>query len=259
MGIGVSLAVLCYITTSALLIALVAALGASAHVTDVGDAFDRLAAVAKYADQKLVAAANGQPLPSAPHLFADLTAVRLSFATTLVYEALLLTVAGGTARKTFREFVEALGLNRFSVTGLWRPALAVIAGYTIVAIYVTVVKALGIDILTPQSTVPTSVTRDSGAMAIAFVAAVIAAPISEEVFFRGFVFSGLLKWGFLPAAACSAGLFTVAHLDLGSLIPFFFIGMIMAWLYWSRGSLWDSIVFHFLFNFVSFAALLAGR
>lgn len=259
MGIGVSLAVVCYIGTSALLIALVAALGADARVTDVGNAFDRLAAVAKYADRKLAAAATSQPLPSAPHLFADLTAVKLSFATTLVYEALLLTVSGGTAKKTLREYIEAVGLNRFSVTGLWRPAVAVIAGYTIVAVYVTIVKALGIDILTPQSTVPDSVTRDSGAMAMAFVAAVIAAPISEEVFFRGFVFSGLVKWGFLPAAALSAALFTVAHLDFGSLIPFFVIGLIMAWLYWSRGSLWDSIVFHFLFNFISFAALLAGR
>ena len=249
----------CYIATSVALILIVAAIGADARVTDVGNAFDRLAAVAKYADHKLVAATNSQPLPSAPHLFADLTAVKLSFATTLVYEALLLTVAGGTARKNFREFVEAVGLNRFSITGLWRPAVAVIAAYTIVAVYVVVVKAIGIGILTPQSTVPDSVTRDSAAMAMAFVAAVIAAPISEEVFFRGFVFSGLLKWGFLPAAACSAALFTVAHLDFGSLIPFFIIGMIMAWLYWSRGTLWDSIVFHFLFNFISFAALLAGR
>ena len=31
----------------------------------------------------------------------------------------------------------------------------------------------------------------------------------------------------------------------------------MAWLYWRRGSLWDSISFHFMFNFISFALLLA--
>jgi membrane protease YdiL (CAAX protease family) len=245
--------------TSVVLIVLVAVVGASGRVTDAGDAFDRLSAVAKYADHKLAAATSHQALPKAPQLFADLTTVKLSFGTTLVYEALLLTVVGGTTRQTFRGLVEALGLNRFSFTALWRPAIGVVAAYTLIAVYITVVKALGIDVLTPQSTVPDSVTRDSAAMAMAFVAAVIAAPISEEVFFRGFVFSGLLRWGFWPAAACSAALFTVAHLDLGSLIPFFGIGLIMAWLYWSRGSLWDSIVFHFLFNFISLAALLAGR
>jgi len=233
--------------------------GATGRVTDAGDAFDRLSAIAKYADQKLVAAANHQPLPDAPKLFADLTTVKLSFATTLVYEALLLTVVGGATRQTFRGLIESLGLNRFSVTSLWRPAVGVIAAYTLIALYIAAVQALGIDILTPQSTVPTSVTRDSAAMAMAFVAAVIAAPISEEIFFRGFVFGGLLRWGFWPAAVCSAGLFTVAHLDLGSLIPFFLIGLVMAWLFWSRGTLWHSIVFHFLFNFISFAALLAGR
>jgi membrane protease YdiL (CAAX protease family) len=89
--------------------------------------------------------------------------------------------------------------------------------------------------------------------------AVVAAPISEELFFRGFAFGGLLRWGYWPAAAVSALGFSLAHFDPGSVIPFFCIGLVMAWLYWRRGSLWDSITFHFLFNFISFALLLASR
>jgi membrane protease YdiL (CAAX protease family) len=76
------------------------------------------------------------------------------------------------------------------------------------------------------------------------------------LFFRGLVFTGLLRWGFLPAAVASAGLFTLAHLDAGSIIPFFFVGMTMAWLYWSRGNLWDGIAFHVMFNTTSFLLLL---
>jgi membrane protease YdiL (CAAX protease family) len=72
------------------------------------------------------------------------------------------------------------------------------------------------------------------------------------------VFSGLLKWGFWPAAVSSAFLFTVFHLDPGSFIPFVLIGIGLAWLYWSRGTIWDSIIFHFFFNSASFVFLAWG-
>ena len=81
--------------------------------------------------------------------------------------------------------------------------------------------------------------------------------LPEELFFRGFMFSGLLKWGFWPAAALSALMFALVHFDPGSLLPFFGIGVLMAWLYWRRGSLWDAIAFHFLFNALSFSILVA--
>ena len=86
----------------------------------------------------------------------------------------------------------------------------------------------------------------------------VAAPFTEELFFRGFVFAGLSKWGFWPAAAVSALLFSLVHFDPGSLIPFFGIGIVMCWLFWSRGSLWDSVLFHFLFNFTSFLILASA-
>jgi membrane protease YdiL (CAAX protease family) len=71
------------------------------------------------------------------------------------------------------------------------------------------------------------------------------------------VFGGLLRWGFWPAAALSSLLFTLLHFDIGSIIPFFCIGLTMCWLFRSRGTLWDSMIFHFLFNFTSFVILLA--
>ena len=94
---------------------------------------------------------------------------------------------------------------------------------------------------------------------VLFLVACLAAPLAEESFFRGFMFTGLLRWGFWPSAAISSFAFTVAHLDPGSIIPFFWIGIIMAYLYRSRGTLWDSILFHFMFNFTSFLVLVATR
>lgn len=259
MGLGAVLAVSCYIFTGGLLIALVALVGADYRVEDIGDAFAKLGAVAQYADERLQAASTGQPLPEPPQLLADPTALRLGLGTTLVYEALLVTVVGGTTQQTFRGLVNAVGLNRFNLGGIWVPALCVIGAYLGVGLYVVVVKAIGVGILEPTSTVPGAIVRDNFALAVGWVVAVIAAPVSEELFFRGFVFGGLLRWGYWPAAAVSALGFSLAHFDPGSVIPFFCIGLVMAWLYWRRGSLWDSITFHFLFNFISFALLMASR
>lgn len=240
-----------------MLVALTALLGSDYQLADVGDAFEKLGSVAKYADERLQAASTGQSLPEPPHILADLTTVKLGLLTTLTYEVLLVTVVGGASRQTFMGLVRALGLDHYGVSQLWRPGLAVIACYVLVGLYVVLVGALGIDFLKPRSTVPDAITRDAGALAVGWVVAVVAAPLSEELFFRGFIFGGLLRWGFWPAALIASAGFTLAHLDVGSMIPFFGVGLVLAWLYWSRATLWDSIAFHFMFNFISFALLMA--
>jgi membrane protease YdiL (CAAX protease family) len=79
------------------------------------------------------------------------------------------------------------------------------------------------------------------------------------VFFRGLVFGGLTRWGFWPAALLSGVLFAGVHFDPGSVIPFTALGVVMAWLFWSRRCLWDNVLFHVMFNGTSFAILLASR
>jgi membrane protease YdiL (CAAX protease family) len=75
--------------------------------------------------------------------------------------------------------------------------------------------------------------------------AVIIAPICEEVFFRGYLFAGLLRgmevW---PAALISALLFVAAHGDLGSAVPLLALGLLLAALRWRTGSIWPSIALH---------------
>jgi len=256
--LGLALASLSFVFSAGLLVALVGVFGADYRLDDVGDWFVKAGTVAKYADQRLAAAATGQPLPKPPRILADQVSVRLGLATTLAYEGLLVVIALAVSRQTVPAFVRALGLGRYRARSLWRPAVFVLAAYLMVGAYVLVVEALGIDALVPQSTVPPAVTRDGVTMAIAAVVAAVAAPLSEETFFRGFVFTGLLRWGFWPAAAVSAALFTLAHLDVGSMIPFFIIGLALAWLYWSRASLWENVAFHAMFNTVSLILLYAG-
>lgn len=80
-------------------------------------------------------------------------------------------------------------------------------------------------------------------------AAALAAPICEEVFFRGFIFTGILKrmplW---PSVALSAVIFGIAHADLGSLVPLVVIGLALAWARWRTDSIWPGIIVHALNN-----------
>ncbi len=81
------------------------------------------------------------------------------------------------------------------------------------------------------------------------VVAVFIAPFCEEIFFRGFVFTGLRRG--LPLAwaiIVSSLLFTLAHGDLGSAPALFIIGLALAFLRWRTHSLWPGIILHMLNN-----------
>lgn len=91
--------------------------------------------------------------------------------------------------------------------------------------------------------------------ALGIIAIVIAAPILEEFFYRGILFSGLLKkgWSFIPAALLSSGLFALIHLNWAQGVNAFLIGLIAAGLYYLTGDLRIPILFHLINNlFVTF-------
>ncbi len=239
-----------------IVIAIVA--GADFRTTDAGDALERATLVAEYAGERLQAARDGARLPDPPALLADQVDLQLALAGTLLSQVVLLGAVGVLSKQSFSELTQTFRMRGYSFGAVWRPALAVLAAYLMVAGYAWLMDFLDIAFLQPSSTVPSEITRDRLTLSLAAVVILVGAPLSEELFFRGLVFSGLLRWGFWPAAFISGLLFTVFHLDPGSMIPFTLIGMLMAWLYYSRGSLLDSITFHYLFNFTSFMLLLAS-
>ncbi len=86
----------------------------------------------------------------------------------------------------------------------------------------------------------------------ALLAAIIVAPICEELFFRGFLFRGLLcGMSLWPAILVSSLLFAVAHTDLGSFIPLLLIGIALAYARWRSRSLWPSVAIHTINNLVA--------
>jgi membrane protease YdiL (CAAX protease family) len=150
-----------------------------------------------------------------------------------------------------------VGLGAPDVDSLWVPGLAVAAVYLGIGLYMQLVEALGIDILLTEPGGLEVTVRDTWALALYGVTTVVAAPLGEEFFYRGLVFSGLARWGFVPAALVSSVLFALSHVDAATMIPFTVAGLTMCWLYWRSGSLWDAIAFHVLFNLLSFILLMA--
>jgi membrane protease YdiL (CAAX protease family) len=99
------------------------------------------------------------------------------------------------------------------------------------------------------------------------VVAVLAAPIGEELFFRGFLFRGLRRrFSVWPAALISAVCFSLVHIAPGSLggsvtlvVALFPVGVGLAWIYEKRRSLVACIVAHATFNLIGVAFLFASR
>jgi hypothetical protein len=90
------------------------------------------------------------------------------------------------------------------------------------------------------------------------VAGTLAAPLSEEVFFRGFLFNGFRqRLGWKRAALLSSIFFSLAHMDPATLVPTFILGFLLAYLFHRSNSLWPGVILHFLVNSLGFIMVYA--
>jgi uncharacterized protein len=91
-----------------------------------------------------------------------------------------------------------------------------------------------------------------GWLAPFLIAAVIVAPASEEVIFRGFLFRGWARsdravW---PVIVVISVLWAALHVqyDWTGILQIFVIGLFLGWMRWRSGSLLLTILLHALFN-----------
>jgi membrane protease YdiL (CAAX protease family) len=93
-----------------------------------------------------------------------------------------------------------------------------------------------------------------------WIVLVVAAPLSEEIFFRGFLFAGIAnsRLGPYGAIAITSLLFMAIHLqyDLQGLIFVFFLGLILATARWKTGSLPLCMMLHAMMNFIATISFL---
>jgi membrane protease YdiL (CAAX protease family) len=82
----------------------------------------------------------------------------------------------------------------------------------------------------------------------------VAAPVLEEMLFRGVILRGFLRqYSRTFAIVWSAALFGIAHMNLYQFATAFAIGIVAGWLYERCRSLWPCILLHAAYNgFVTF-------
>jgi hypothetical protein len=76
-----------------------------------------------------------------------------------------------------------------------------------------------------------------------------AAPLAEEILFRGLLFGWLRRHvSFWPSAFASALVFSLLHMIVEVIPPTIALGLVFAWMYERSGSLWTPIAVHMLHN-----------
>jgi membrane protease YdiL (CAAX protease family) len=92
--------------------------------------------------------------------------------------------------------------------------------------------------------------RDGLPMQVAvWIAAVVLAPLTEELLFRGMLFGSLRTILPVPAAMLLSGmLFGAVHFNSAAFLSLTVLGVAFAWAYHHTRCLWVSITMHVLFN-----------
>ncbi len=147
-----------------------------------------------------------------------------------------------------------LGLRAFSPATAGMGCGLMIIFFLLNAIYGAILGMFGLQI---QPSIAPVFENSSFPIALFFGGAIVA-PLIEEIFFRGFIFSGLRnRWDWKRAAATSAVLFALAHILPTSLLPIFILGIIFAFLYQASGSIWPAILMHGLTNSMALSVAYA--
>ena len=162
--------------------------------------------------------------------------------------------------------LRALGFRR---PDRWGPlGIAVTGTYATLLIYnaaVALLEEAGVDISIVEggNEIPIDEGLDTAPLvallALFGFAVVVVAPLAEEIFFRGLLFRGLDGvWPGWAAIVVSGLAFGVFHLNLPVLLPFSVIGMLFAWSFRASGSLWVTVIAHFIINSVAFIVTVIG-
>lgn len=125
--------------------------------------------------------------------------------------------------------------------------------------YVEWMESLGVE--TMQDTVKLlQESKDPLVLGLMAAAAVIVAPLCEEIVFRGYFYPVMKKFaGVWPAAICSAMVFAAAHGNLTALLPLFIFGGVLVLIYEKTGSIWAPMAVHFCFNSATVIVQMVAR
>lgn len=112
------------------------------------------------------------------------------------------------------------------------------------ALYSWAVEARDVAILLPPE-IPGELVLPGAGAVLTFAALAVWTPLTEEIFFRGFLFAGLAnRLGTVRGVVLSAAVFSLFHVWPGVLLPIFVTGILLALLYQRTRSIWPCIAAH---------------
>ncbi len=202
------------------------------------------------------------PVPSPQHDLINAIAV---FFISSIIEGAFLIAPLYYANRAFRSIIphirlalRALGFRKFTVGNAL--LLIIVLLFLIIAVdnlYQYLITTLHLHLQTNDQVLLDHSKKAPLTTYATLLAAVFVAPLCEEVFFRGFVFTGLYRampvgW----AIVFSSLIFAVAHGDPGSFAVLFIIGVALAFLRWHTRSLWPGILLHTLNNGLGAVAII---
>jgi membrane protease YdiL (CAAX protease family) len=115
--------------------------------------------------------------------------------------------------------------------------------------------AVGRDIVPPFMSESYKTAAASGSLMLFLVAAVVIAPVAEEIAFRGFLFRGLSAspLGIAGTLVVTSAAWALMHVqyDWLGIAQIFLLGLLLGWLRWASGSTVLTIALHVMANFIA--------
>jgi uncharacterized protein len=141
----------------------------------------------------------------------------------------------------------------------WRRAALMIAGLIVLFIVLNVIWAALFNPGKEKILEQLGSNENAALLLLSAALTCVVAPISEEILFRGFIFTALRSWrGTIPAAVITGVLFGAVHAGSApvlDLVPLAALGFGLCLLYRYSGSLYPCIIAHSLNNSIAFASL----
>ena len=95
--------------------------------------------------------------------------------------------------------------------------------------------------------------RSAGSLPLVWLAIVVAAPVAEEIIFRGFIFRGWVRPSQRPMIGILlvSVLFAIIHIQYNwfGILQVFLIGLLLTWTRWRSGSTLLTMIMHVIANF----------
>ena len=173
-----------------------------------------------------------------------------TFATFIVGMLLVLIFIKVRQGATFKEYLAIKPISKKAVAAV----IAIVIGFLAISFLINFFRTNP-----PESDIMLDAYRSVTWVPMLWIAAVICAPIFEEAFFRGFLFTGLQnsKVGTVGTIFLTALPWALLHIqyDIFQIIMIFFLGLLLGVARSTTKSLWSPLIIHSLNNLLAMVEL----